>query len=147
VPSPTIDWHITDALAEIKIEQRTADEVRSVVGRAADGSVQRVALAGASTAVANPAFDVTPARLVTGIITERGIAAPAELARLFADVHAEPRTGACAELHADPCADTQTHPHADAHADAHADPNTHPHAAAPAPAGTHARATGAARAS
>ena len=82
VPSPTIDWSIDHALAQIPIEDRPGAEVRCVRGRAAAG-VAEVEIAGTETAVANPAFDVTPARLVTGIITERGVAAPAQLARLY----------------------------------------------------------------
>jgi methylthioribose-1-phosphate isomerase len=84
VPSPTIDWDLGDALRDIPIEERSADEVRVVGGRGADGRPAQVTLAGEATAVANPAFDVTPARLVTGIVTERGIAPPAALAGLFA---------------------------------------------------------------
>jgi methylthioribose-1-phosphate isomerase len=84
VPSPTIDWDLRDALRDIPIEERSADEVRVVGGRDADGRPARVALAGEDTAVANPAFDVTPARLITAIVTERGIAPPARLADLFA---------------------------------------------------------------
>jgi len=82
VPSPTIDWTISDALREIPIEDRSAAEVRNVRGRT-DQGVATVEIAGAATRVANPAFDVTPAQLVTGIITERGIATPAQLARQF----------------------------------------------------------------
>lgn len=78
VPSPTIDWSIADAFAEIPIEERDGDEVRRVTGR--EGVVH---IADAGVPVANPAFDVTPARLVTGIVTERGVAAPAQLAALF----------------------------------------------------------------
>jgi len=88
VPSPTIDWEVTDALREIPIEERDADEVRVVSGRDASGRPARVMVADTATTVANPAFDVTPARLVTGIVTERGIARPAELARLFAPARA-----------------------------------------------------------
>jgi methylthioribose-1-phosphate isomerase len=84
VPSPTIDWELADALREIPIEERAADEVRMVSGRDGSGRPAQVALADASTPVANPAFDVTPARLVTGIVTERGVVRPAELAQLFA---------------------------------------------------------------
>jgi methylthioribose-1-phosphate isomerase len=84
VPSPTIDWALGDALREIPIEERSADEVRLVTGRDPSGQPMQVAIADAATAVANPAFDVTPARLVTGIITERGVARPDELSRLFA---------------------------------------------------------------
>jgi methylthioribose-1-phosphate isomerase len=88
VPSPTIDWELADALREIPIEERAADEVRVVSGRDASGRPAQVSLADETTAVANPAFDVTPARLVTGIVTERGVARPAELARLFAPARA-----------------------------------------------------------
>jgi methylthioribose-1-phosphate isomerase len=88
VPSPTIDWDLADALREIPIEERAADEVRIVSGRDASGRPAQVRLADATTPVANPAFDVTPARLVTGLVTERGIARPAELARLFAPARA-----------------------------------------------------------
>jgi methylthioribose-1-phosphate isomerase len=88
VPSPTIDWELADALREIPIEERAADEVRLVSGRDGDGRPAQVALVDAATAVANPAFDVTPARLVTGIVTERGVAAPAGLAALFAPARA-----------------------------------------------------------
>ena len=88
VPSPTIDWELADALREIPIEERSADEVRLVSGRDGSGRPAQVALADDATAVANPAFDVTPARLVTGIVTERGVARPAELAALFAPVRA-----------------------------------------------------------
>ena len=88
VPSPTIDWQLGDAQREIPIEERAADEVRIVAGRGDDGRPSRVALADDSTPVANPAFDVTPARLVTGIITELGIASPAELRTLFATARA-----------------------------------------------------------
>ena len=88
VPSPTIDWEIADALREIPIEERPADEVRWVSGRDGSGRPLQLALADAATEVANPAFDVTPARLVTGIVTERGVAAPDELARLFAPAQA-----------------------------------------------------------
>lgn len=84
VPSPTIDWRIDDALREIPIEDRDGDEVRLVAGRDAGGHAARLRIAAAATAVANPAFDVTPARLVTGIITERGICAPGQLASQFA---------------------------------------------------------------
>jgi methylthioribose-1-phosphate isomerase len=72
-PSPSIDWTITNG-ADIPIEERCGDEVRFVRG---------IEVVPAATPVANPAFDVTPAALVTGIITERGIVAPAALAELF----------------------------------------------------------------
>ena len=74
VPTPTIDWEIEDGLAEIPIEERPEDEVRKVRGLNAAGQFSEVAVAPAATPVANPAFDVTPAALVTGIITEKGVA-------------------------------------------------------------------------
>jgi methylthioribose-1-phosphate isomerase len=80
-PSPSIDWTIANG-AEIPIEERSGDEVRSITGRSGE-TVARVELVAAETAVCNPAFDVTPARFVTGLITERGIASPGELAALF----------------------------------------------------------------
>ena len=78
VPSPTIDWAITD-YKQIEIEQRHSDEVNFIQGLAADGSVQNVRLTPLESNAANPAFDVTPARLVTGIITEQGVFAPKDL--------------------------------------------------------------------
>ncbi len=85
LPSPTIDWTVEDGLAEIPIEERAAQEVTHVQGRLADGSVGSVQVTPDGTNAANPAFDVTPGRLVTGLITERGICpATAEgLAALF----------------------------------------------------------------
>jgi methylthioribose-1-phosphate isomerase len=83
VPSPTIDWTIVDGLAEIPIEERDASEVREVTGLDARQNRATVSIAGSDTPASNPAFDVTPARLVTGIITERGVVAPGALATLF----------------------------------------------------------------
>ncbi|HZA95356.1 MAG TPA: S-methyl-5-thioribose-1-phosphate isomerase, partial [Burkholderiaceae bacterium] len=82
VPSPTIDWSLDDA-SNILIEERASDEISQLTGIGADGEVGRVRIVDQSTAMANPAFDITPARLITGIITERGIAAPGDLATLF----------------------------------------------------------------
>jgi methylthioribose-1-phosphate isomerase len=73
VPASSIDWTVGEP-AEIPIEERSGDEVRVVAGRGADGVVTRVELVGAASPVANPAFDVTPRRLVTGLVTERGVA-------------------------------------------------------------------------
>jgi methylthioribose-1-phosphate isomerase len=78
VPSPTIDWSIEDGIEEIPIEERADDEVRFVGGLDADGNYARVAIAPEGTPVVNPAFDVTPHDLVTGIITEKGISRPSE---------------------------------------------------------------------
>jgi methylthioribose-1-phosphate isomerase len=85
LPSPTIDWTVCDGLAEIPIEERSADEVSLVQGKLADGTRTALRISPEATPAANPAFDVTPARLVTGLITERGIApASAEgLAAMF----------------------------------------------------------------
>ena len=76
LPSPTIDWTVRDGIKEIPIEERTADEVSFVQGRASDGSIASVRISPEGSPAANPAFDVTPARLITGLITERGIATP-----------------------------------------------------------------------
>jgi len=87
LPSPTIDWRVRDGVAEIPIEERSADEVTLVQGRGADGSISRVRISPEGTRAANPAFDVTPARLITGLITERGIApaSPDGLRAMFPD--------------------------------------------------------------
>jgi methylthioribose-1-phosphate isomerase len=73
---PTIDWEMTDGLAQIVIEERSADEVRWIRGRTAQGELVSVNVLPQGSAAANPGFDVTPARLVTGIITERGVCPP-----------------------------------------------------------------------
>jgi methylthioribose-1-phosphate isomerase len=78
VPTPTIDWGIEDAIAEIPIEERAEDEVRIVRGLDPEGRFAEVTIAASATAVANPAFDVTPAELVTGIVTEKGVARAVE---------------------------------------------------------------------
>jgi len=72
LPSSTIDWTLESG-ADIPIEERGADEVLKVTGRAAGGEIVTVDIAAPGSPAANPAFDVTPARLVTGLITERGI--------------------------------------------------------------------------
>ena len=86
-PSSTIDWTVSDGLAEIEIEERDATEVTTVTGRGLDGKVTTVRTAPSGSPAANPAFDVTPARLVSGLVTERGRcdASPEGLARLFPD--------------------------------------------------------------
>ena len=85
LPSPTIDFTIADGVAEIPIEQRGAEEVATMTGRTADGRIETVRIAPDGSPVANYAFDVTPARLVTGLITERGVlkASRAALAGAF----------------------------------------------------------------
>ena len=87
LPSPTIDFAIADGIAEIPIEERSADEVATMTGRTADGRIETVRIVPDGSAVANYGFDVTPARLVTGLITERGViaASRAALAGAFPD--------------------------------------------------------------
>ncbi len=72
LPSSTFDWELRDGLAQIPIEERDPDEVRLVQGKANDGIAQ-VLITPHESAAGNYAFDVTPARLVTGFITERGV--------------------------------------------------------------------------
>jgi methylthioribose-1-phosphate isomerase len=74
-PSPSIDFTVSDGRA-IPIEQRGGDEVATMTGQTRDGRIETVRIVPQGTQVANYAFDVTPARLVTGLITERGIVAP-----------------------------------------------------------------------
>jgi methylthioribose-1-phosphate isomerase len=73
LPSPTIDWTIEDGVRDIPIEQRDGAEVSALTGRTADGRIETVTVIPEGSPVANYAFDVTPARLITGLITERGI--------------------------------------------------------------------------
>lgn len=72
LPSTTIDWHSRDGVAEIPIEERDPEEVSHIYG-ISDGKPTRVRTTANDTPISNYAFDVTPARLVTGLITERGI--------------------------------------------------------------------------
>ncbi|ACB77387.1 translation initiation factor, aIF-2BI family [Opitutus terrae PB90-1] len=88
-PSPSIDWTLHDGRREIPIEERGAEELAQITGRLADGTVASVSVLPAGSAAANPAFDVTPARLVTGLITERGVcSATAEGLRTLFPGHA-----------------------------------------------------------
>jgi methylthioribose-1-phosphate isomerase len=77
LPSTTIDWSARDGLLEIPIEERDPLEVSETCG-ISDGRPVRVRTVARNTAVSNYAFDVTPARLVTGLITERGLCAASE---------------------------------------------------------------------
>lgn len=85
-PSSTIDWTVTDG-ATIPIEERDATEVTTITGRGLDGAMTTVRIIPTSSPAANPAFDVTPSRLLTGFITERGLcdASADGLAALFPD--------------------------------------------------------------
>ena len=73
LPGSTVDWTVSDGVAEIPIEERGEEEVLQVQGQDDAGVVHTVSIAPLATPAVNPAFDVTPARLVTGLITERGI--------------------------------------------------------------------------
>ncbi|ADH86679.1 S-methyl-5-thioribose-1-phosphate isomerase [Desulfurivibrio alkaliphilus] len=85
LPSSTFDWHCRDGVREIPIEERSGDEVKFVTGVNHQGLDQEVLVAPAATPAANPGFDVTPARLITALISERGImkAEEAEILRLY----------------------------------------------------------------
>ena len=85
LPSPTIDWTVEDGVADIPIEQRNPHEVTHVMGKGEAGAIEVVQVSPDRTEGGNPAFDVTPRRLVTGLITERGIAeaSPEGLRTLF----------------------------------------------------------------
>ncbi len=85
LPGPTIDWTISDGAGEIPIEERDGTEVTEISGLTASGEVAEVSIAAPGSPAANYAFDVTPARLITGLITERGIAeaTPEGLAGLY----------------------------------------------------------------
>jgi methylthioribose-1-phosphate isomerase len=73
LPSPTIDFTVSDGVAEIPIEQRSPDEVATVTGKTKDGLIETVQVIPDGSPVVNYGFDVTPARLITGLITERGV--------------------------------------------------------------------------
>jgi len=75
LPSPSIDFTLADGVAEIPIEQRGAEEVATMTGRTADGRIETVRVVADGSPVANYGFDVTPARLVSGLITEEGVIA------------------------------------------------------------------------
>ncbi len=85
LPSPTIDWELADGVADIPIEERDPEEVTHVSGLTRDGRVEAVRVTPEGSPAANFAFDVTPARLVSGLITERGVceASPEGLLGLF----------------------------------------------------------------
>lgn len=85
VPSPSIDWTVDDGVRDIPIEERDGSEVARVTGRLLDGSIASVEIVPKGSPVSNYGFDVTPARLMSGLITERGIceASAAGLLSLF----------------------------------------------------------------
>ncbi len=85
LPSPTIDWTICDGVADVPIEERDAAEVTRIWGRTGKGKTGSITISPDGTPAANYAFDVTPSRLVTGLITERGVCTASEegLTELF----------------------------------------------------------------
>ena len=89
VPTPTIDWQVADGLSEIPIEERAAEEVTQMSGVTSAGHIETIRLVPEGSTAANPAFDVTPARLVTGIITEYGCFAPAALEVVLSSTNAK----------------------------------------------------------
>jgi len=88
LPGPTIDWTLDDGVCDIPIEQRDVAEVTHMTGRTAAGGVETVGIMPEGSAAANYAFDVTPARLVSGLITERGVCAASKdgLASLYPEL-------------------------------------------------------------
>jgi methylthioribose-1-phosphate isomerase len=78
LPASTIDWSLSDGLREIPIEERGPEELTRISGRTAGGDLVSVGIAPAASPALNIAFDVTPARLVTALITERGVCAASE---------------------------------------------------------------------
>ena len=73
LPSSTIDWSLYDGVSEIPIEERPVEEVTRVQGLGQDGKIAKVSVTPPFSDISNPAFDVTPGRLINGLITERGI--------------------------------------------------------------------------
>ena len=92
-PASTVDWTLTDGVAQIPIEERDGAEVTHITGALADGTLASVRVAAPGSPAANFGFDVTPARLITGLITERGLcpASEAGLSGLFPSTAESPR--------------------------------------------------------
>ena len=88
LPSPTIDWTVRNGVEDIPIEERLESEVSWVRGRDKSGKIAEVKVTPDGSLGFNPAFDVTPAKLVTGLITERGVCDASEegLRALFPDI-------------------------------------------------------------
>jgi methylthioribose-1-phosphate isomerase len=86
LPSSTFDWNICDGVKNIHIEERNADEVKYIYGLC-DGEIKKVLITPLSSPAGNYGFDVTPARLITGLITERGIcrASEEEIIKMYAE--------------------------------------------------------------
>ncbi|MEN0087395.1 MAG: S-methyl-5-thioribose-1-phosphate isomerase [Pseudomonadota bacterium] len=88
LPSPTIDWTISDGVKEIPIEERNSRETTHILGKTEDGQIGNVQVVPDGTNGGNPAFDVTPNHMVTGLITERGVCTPTarDMAQMFPDL-------------------------------------------------------------
>jgi methylthioribose-1-phosphate isomerase len=88
LPSSTFDWSIRDGIKEIPIEERSADEIKFISGLTENGRRETILIAPPGTKGANYGFDVTPARLIQGLITERGVSAAneAEICAMYADL-------------------------------------------------------------
>jgi methylthioribose-1-phosphate isomerase len=86
LPSSTFDWDIHDGVKEIHIEERNVDEVKYIYGLC-DGEIKKVLITPPASPAGNYGFDVTPARLITGLITERGIckASEEDITRMYAE--------------------------------------------------------------
>jgi len=78
LPGPTLDWALNDGVAQIPIEERDAGEITLIPGKGLDGEMSAVQITPDGVGARNFAFDVTPARLVTGLITERGVCSASE---------------------------------------------------------------------
>ncbi len=87
IPSSTIDWRLTDGVAQIPIEERDPSEVTRMRGALPSGEIAEIQVAAPGSPAANYGFDVTPARLITSMITERGVCAASEagIVELFPD--------------------------------------------------------------
>ena len=94
LPSSTFDWDITDGIIDIPIEVRDPDEIRFVQGLC-NGKLEKVLVPPETSLAVNHAFDVTPARLVTGFITERGLcrATESDIMSLFPDKNPVEKSG------------------------------------------------------
>ena len=96
LPSSTIDWDIRDGVAEVPIEQRPPEEVTHMRGRRGNGMVETMRIVSEGSSAANYAFDVTPARLVNALITERGICEASEQG--LRALYSHPQSAAGAQL-------------------------------------------------
>ena len=90
LPHSTLDLRVDDGIAEIPIEERDGAEVTTLTGRTAEGRIESIRVAAAGSPAANPAFDVTPARLISAIVTEAGVVEPGDGSRIVYPVEDRP---------------------------------------------------------